>query len=150
MRHLGFTGTRLGMTDPQRTTVRRYLSALHGQGFTWLHHGDCVGADEEAHAIWTGLAGMVHVHPGKLPGEPGRAMCQADVVGRVLGPLIRNVEIIETVSALVAAPGTEGEVVRSGTWATVRAALRLGRWVVVCTPSGEHHVLGPSQLSLPL
>lgn len=39
---LGFTGTRRGMTDAQKTRV-----AQESAPFAEVHHGDCVGADAD-------------------------------------------------------------------------------------------------------
>jgi len=45
----GFTGTKNGMTDKQKKTLKKILETS-GNNFI-MHHGDCIGADEEAHNI---------------------------------------------------------------------------------------------------
>jgi hypothetical protein len=45
---MGFTGSCEGMTDRQKETFRQVLAKY---GPTEFHHGDCRGADAEAHAI---------------------------------------------------------------------------------------------------
>jgi hypothetical protein len=50
-RHIGFTGTRHGMTPAQRHAVSQLIAELAaGAAFT-AHHGDCVGADAEFHDL---------------------------------------------------------------------------------------------------
>jgi hypothetical protein len=41
MTKIGFTGTKDGMTDPQKSTLRDLLDGGSGE----FHHGDCVGAE---------------------------------------------------------------------------------------------------------
>lgn len=48
---IGFTGTREGMAPAQQGAVFAVLTRLRAEGAEWLHHGDCVGADTEAHRI---------------------------------------------------------------------------------------------------
>jgi hypothetical protein len=48
--------------------------------------------------------------------------------------LVRNREIVEGVDLLIACPKEPVEVLRSGTWATVRIARRLGVPVVLIWP----------------
>ena len=45
---VGFTGTQSGMTDKQKKELKTLLLAVA----TELHHGDCIGADREAHDIF--------------------------------------------------------------------------------------------------
>ncbi len=48
---VGFTGTRKGMTEFQKTEVRRLLTEyMHGRDME-AHHGDCIGADTDFHNI---------------------------------------------------------------------------------------------------
>jgi hypothetical protein len=52
--------------------------------------------------------------------------------------LDRNADIVFAAPVLVACPAEEtGEVLRSGTWSTVRAARRRGRYIVIVRPSGR-------------
>ena len=47
MNSIGFTGTRQGMTAEQKSALRNLLDGGAGD----FHHGDCIGADSEAHGI---------------------------------------------------------------------------------------------------
>jgi hypothetical protein len=132
---VGFTGTSRGMTPAQREAVRQWLwSAL-----TFLeevHHGDCVGADAEFHELarWYGVD--VILHPPEDP--KARAWCKGAVRSLPERPYLeRNRDIAGACSTLLAAPHQVPMITRSGTWATVRHGMKLGRRVVIFTPSGE-------------
>lgn len=58
---IGFTGTQQGMSWEQRQALTKQLLVLQPTEF---HHGDCIGADAEAHeaAIRAGVPKIV-VHP---------------------------------------------------------------------------------------
>jgi predicted Rossmann fold nucleotide-binding protein DprA/Smf involved in DNA uptake len=111
---VAFTGTRKGMSDGQKAQMVYLANLLERPGNEW-HHGAAEGADTEAAALvgeFT-LAWVVVPHPGG-----------AD-------PLWRNRELVALCDLLVAAPETDQEVVRSGTWATVRYARHVGKPVVM-------------------
>lgn len=59
---VGFTGTRKGMTNAQKNTLRHVLNRVCPSMF---RHGDCVGADEEAHGVVRSLDPDVKIiiHP---------------------------------------------------------------------------------------
>ena len=64
------------------------------------------------------------------------AQRQDDAIILIAHPAFRDLEYSRTV--LIAAPAEqEGERLRSGTWATVRYARRLGRRVVLVCPDGS-------------
>lgn len=133
---VGFTGTARGMTQRQN-------DALY-QLFVWydaisldlmLRHGDCIGADKQAHDIFTIMLGKstdnVFIHPGFNPARPNdeskSAFCEGRLVTTVLPYLRRDRYIAGCVAGfntdlLIAAPNTDYEVLRSGTWSTVRYA----------------------------
>lgn len=126
--HVGFTGTRRGMTEAQKHTVTDLL-----RGADWLDHGDCVGSDVDAHEIARGLGIQVCIHPPIS--ERFRAHCVGDFVHIPLDYIWRNRRIVMDTWWLIATPERPEER-RSGTWSTVRYARRIGRRVVVVMPDG--------------
>jgi hypothetical protein len=127
---IGFTGTRQGMTPAQRHTLLRVFQRF---GISVLHHGGAPGADEQAHEIAQSLDAQIIEHPsthkqrGVCPLQPGDYRLTA------FAPLVRNKYIVNDCARLVATPAQEHPILRSGTWATVRYAMRAKRraWIVV-------------------
>lgn len=117
---IGFTGTRKGMTERQKAHLWEYLDRYCDE----FHHGDCIGADAEAHDIAWDLGIRVVIHPCDL--ETQRAYKIGSVTLPVKPPLERNKDIVEACELLLAAPSTTEEELRSGTWATIRYAKRCG------------------------
>lgn len=133
MEELGFTGTQFGMTAAQRASLRRLLVERH---VTVLHHGDCVGADAQAHEVALELGIAVELHPPS--DESRRAYCRgARRVHPARPYLVRNRAIVESTAALVATPRGDFEVRRSGTWTTVRYARHLRARLTVIWPDGR-------------
>ena len=127
---IGFTGTQQGMTPAQRSVLTSFLVVHEGE----LHHGDCIGADAQAHDHAKDFGLVTVIHPPTKADK--RAFKEAD---RVLAPkpyLDRNKDIVRETEMLIAAPATMTEELRSGTWSTVRFARKLGRRVYVILPDG--------------
>lgn len=125
---VGFTGTRRGMTTRQREE----LNAILPEG-CWFHHGDCVGADAQAHEVARQKGCAIVIHPCTLTSQ--RAFCVgADRILTPKRPLVRNRDIVEAVDWLIAAPATLHEVLRSGTWATIRYARKIEKQVRILKP----------------
>lgn len=126
--HVGFTGSRKMPTNWQQQRLLELLVFLQGQGAVCLHHGDCVGGDAIAHALAV-RAGFesITIHPPTI--EKLRAFCWKQVpcppkgisIHEPAPYLSRNDDIVHASSILIAVPKGQ-EVVRSGTWATVRHA----------------------------
>lgn len=129
---IGFTGTSQGMTEQQRQSLYAQLVAL-GPGHT-LVHGDCVGADAQAHFLASCRGWTIEIYPSTL--GHARAYCAAPVIHPVMAPLARNKVIAKRAELMLATPREPHEVLRSGTWATIRAARKLGRdgWIIL--PNG--------------
>ena len=133
MNAIGFTGTRNGMTMTQKHIL--------GDGLFWLrsfaeefHHGDCVGADEEAASLAKGFGYQIVGHP---PDERGaRAFFQSDISLPEKPYLERNHAIVDATQILIACPFEVEEVLRSGTWATIRYANQSNKPIVVISPNG--------------
>jgi hypothetical protein len=118
---IGFTGTRAGMTPTQIEELRGALAFAFELGFDEFHHGDCVGADAQAHAIALEIGFDIVIHPPIVADH--RAYSQDfDQIRSSKPYLERNHDIVDETRFLIAAPKQPIEVVRSGTWATVRYA----------------------------
>lgn len=142
--NVGFTGTSKGMLPDQRAAVRSTLQTL--LGFVAVkkapldcsfHHGDCIGADAEAHHIAKAIGYKVVIHPPSNPSA--RAFCSNDGFVDILHAkpyLVRNHDIVDASDVLVAAPKRMNEELRSGTWATVRYAAKQHKKIFIVWPNG--------------
>lgn len=131
--HVGFTGTQYGMTEAQETTLQRLLTELPNAPHV-LHHGDCVGADEQAHMIAGQLGFTTMGHPPV--NESKRAFTVCTGWRQAKEYLVRNRDIVGECEVVFATPAQAGEQLRSGTWATVRYARLLHRPVHIIAPDG--------------
>lgn len=141
---VGFTGTQRGITQRQGAGIIQVIQEiirLHPAdlGLGEAHHGDCVGADEEFHTIvrWMPETKLwkIAIHPPENASK--RAWCQGDHVFPEKPYLVRNEDIVRSVSYVIGAPGESMEVLRSGTWSTIRKARKLKRNLFIVYPSGE-------------
>lgn len=131
---IGFTGTQRGMTEAQKECVRVLLAAYGLE--SEFHHGDCIGADAEAHQLAWIRDIKVVIHPPKNPNK--RAFCQGAWIEREpKNYLSRNHDIVDAASVLIATPGEAEEQLRSGTWATIRYARKRGKRVMLVRPDGS-------------
>jgi hypothetical protein len=120
---VGFTGTRLGMTRNQRGLVYEFLTEAKsnaGSSQDEFHHGDCKGADEQAFELAAELGYKTFAHPCTF--NSWRAFTESDIILPPLDSIKRNKEIVIVSTIMIAAPITNYEVLRSGTWATIRYA----------------------------
>jgi len=142
---IGFTGTQAGMTKEQKERLESWIRMSRPWQF---HHGDYIGADKEAHDIimkfnnYTVAGVSIIIHP---PADPKkRAFCKrhscdkTEITELLPKPyMTRNHDIVDCSSVLVACPGQFSEVLRSGTWATMRYARKVGKIVMVIWPDGK-------------
>lgn len=128
----GFTGTHRGMSTQQKMAVEKILEACPIHEF---HHGDCVGADAEAHTIAKDLNIFTIGHP---PSDPkSRAWCSFDKILEPKQYLKRNMDIVKACDLIIAAPSFNVETMRSGTWATIRYARKHKRDIFIVFPDGS-------------
>ena len=136
---IGFTGTRDGMTPAQISTMAILFYELK---MTELHHGDCVGADHNAHMlVCTRFPEcLVHIYPPVQ--QDKRAMSHVETPCALIEfhplkeYLERDRDIVDACDCLIAAPKTEGEVRQSGTWYTIRYGWKSKKNVFVIAPDG--------------
>lgn len=140
---IGFTGTQIGMTDAQKESFLKLITELK---ITEFHHGDCVGADEDAHNIVVQyfinlfvnekIKGKIVIHPPKNSSK--RAFCKAIEIREPKEYLKRNHDIVDETQALIGTPKEPTEQLRSGTWATIRYGKKLdNKYVYIIYPYGE-------------
>lgn len=134
--HTGFTGTQRGMTPHQKSRVRRLLHELlvPDRG-NYAHHGDCVGADADFHALAESRGYHLVGHPPDNPAK--RAFCDFDELWPEKPYRIRNKDIVDQCDLLLACPRRFTEMVRSGTWMTIRMAWRIEKPVIIVWPDGS-------------
>lgn len=127
---VGFTGTQRGMSAKQLVALTE-LFAKYRDKITEFHHGDCIGADRQAHDIACAMIGedKVYIHPPDV--DTKRAFCESPHILRPQGYLARNVAIVEATDRLIAAPKKGPAAIRSGTWYTVRRARERKRPVLI-------------------
>jgi hypothetical protein len=130
---VGFTGTQGGMTDLQEADFRKFLT-LWGDQMTEFHHGSCIGSDYKAHLMVRRFLPHVRiiVHPPTIARKV--AACEGGILLPPRPYLDRNHDIVNATTYLVATPKEVKEVLRSGTWATVRYAQKMGRPVEILLP----------------
>jgi hypothetical protein len=132
---LTFTGTSEGMTAAQQFTVGRLLTQLKPRILV-LHHGSCVGADEQCHNLCLLNGIPVTRWPSTVMGMV--APCTEALVSvPPQQPLKRNRLMVDASTGVIAAPAQLDEVIRSGTWSTVRYARKAGKPIVLIAPDGE-------------
>lgn len=129
---IGFTGTQKGMTNEQSVSVFKILCEYYP---IEVHHGDCVGADEDFHKIAQGCKIYTIIHPPVI--DDLRAFCKGNE-HRPPKPFIeRNHGIVDETEVLIATPKERKEELRSGTWATIRYAYKIGRKILIVWPDGN-------------
>jgi hypothetical protein len=114
---LTFTGTRKGVTTAQEQTLYNVLSSMR-PFYDVLNDGDAIGADQTAKRIGDELGYLVVPYPA------GDA------------PIERNHTMVDRSALLVACPAQDHEILRSGTWATIRYARKRCISVTIIWPDG--------------
>lgn len=120
---VGFTGTREGMSQLQK---EQFVVKLFELDIHEFHHGDCIGADADAHDIVREFFPNVKIvtHP------PDKTRTQAFRKGdesRVPAPYImRDKDIVRESEYLIGSP-LGAEIIRSGTWTTIRYARKTSK-----------------------
>lgn len=130
---VGFTGTQAGMTDHQKEAVTSLLKHLDP---IEAHHGDCIGADTGFHKIARGMGITMVGHPASGVEEKRAYNSGFYFLHDPRHPLERNKDIVDASTVIVAVPRGYEEVLRSGTWATVRYARKAGKDLNIVYPDG--------------
>ncbi len=121
---IGVTGTRQGMSMHQK---EQFVLKLFELNLTEFRHGDCIGADAEAHDIVREFFPDVKIiiYPPVL--TKNRAWKKGDIIMEPEPYLTRDHKIVDASEFMIGAPHTDEEVLRSDTWATIRYARKRSR-----------------------
>lgn len=139
MWRVGVTGTQHGLTPEQLATGKMLLAGLingkdHRQS-TIFSHGDCIGADVQLANIAMAYGYYVQAFPPIDPKK--RAFHKSHRILGSLPYLKRNHLIVNHSSILLAFPRQHKEQRRSGTWATIRYALKNSTDLIIVFPDGS-------------
>jgi hypothetical protein len=118
---IGFTGTKEALTQYQKDTLTELIKELSP---TEAHHGDCIGADSFFDSVCKDLGIKRVIHPPEV--DRYRAFCDGEEILPEKAYLKRNHDIVDAVDMMLATP-KDSEVLRSGTWATVRYSKKKGK-----------------------
>ncbi len=145
--HVGFTGTRTGMTAAQRRAVEALLMKIDAefQEIITVHHGCCIGADEEFGDMCRESGMTIVGHPPLIEAfESSRAVAACDELIPEAPYHVRNQAIVDESGVMIATPRESQPQPAGGTWMTIRMALRAlraGKLVRL-------HVIGPDGAEL--
>jgi hypothetical protein len=142
---IGFTGTQRGLTSPQLTVLRKVLDKIHETDVYEYHHGSCEGADDMFDTLIRQIVNpgsVIHIHP---PLNRSKMVdCSSKPAGtktvQIHSPkryLDRNSDIVRASGMLVACPREKVEILRSGTWSTIRRARRKKIPYIIVWPDGD-------------
>jgi hypothetical protein len=124
------------MSNRQRVQVYGLLKGLKATEFI---HGDCVGADCEAHALAESLGLFIHVYPGQNAKQSiiKRAFCRPTkgTVYPIAHFYVRNKMIVDRCEVLIACPGKNRE--GGGTAHTMLYAEKIKRKMYVIFEHGS-------------
>jgi hypothetical protein len=136
--NVGFTGTRNGMTLAQRKEVENILELHSYRRLTnrgVLHNGLAIGADKDAAVIARNIGWTVAGYPSDRPEQT------CDFVPDWYAqdpkpPLKRNPDIVDASEVMIATPGEFHNILRSGTWATIRYTRINNKPLYIVWPDG--------------
>lgn len=138
---VGFTGSRRGMAPLARGKVQALLMLyfVHTISCT-LHHGDCVGSDEEVEKLASDLGYYTMAYPASDVAERWLAKTASHLTRDPMPALQRNEFIVAESDVLIATVQgftPNAEQLRSGTWATIRYAKKEDCPIWLVNPMGE-------------
>ena len=144
---LGFFGTQDGMTDEQKDTFLKLAKKVKAKyGFVEFHHGDCIGADDDAHTLINEnkLTDAIHIHPPRneeirafLKDKPDNSRSIKIKLYDERPYIERNHDIVDVCEIMVAAPKEFKEQSESDTWATIRYSKMKKRRTITIYPDGK-------------
>lgn len=139
---LSFTGRSDGMNEYQMDLVYQlcgFSFPVWGYKIVEAHHGDCIGADAQFHDIISAFTDNIVIHPALNPQY--RAFCHANTILPPKKALDRDDDMARICDIMLATPPTDEEILRSGTWATIRYAKKHKKKIYIVQPKGEWYYI---------
>jgi len=134
MKKIGVTGTRSGMTEPQKVFLTNLL-LQYMVIFEELHHGDCIGVDVEV-AHFFKLQGIKTVcHPPRK--SELRAFHKSDEFREPEDYFKRNRNIVDETDLLLVFPYQMERQTHGGTWYTYDYAKKKNKPIILILPDGS-------------
>lgn len=130
---VGFTGTQKGMNTIQTLVIRKFM---YKENITEVHHGDCIGADSQFHTICKEFGNTIHIVIHPPINSDKRSFCDGNEIRPAKEYLDRNLDIISESNLLIAVPNTFDSRIRSGTWYTIRKAIKINKPLMIVYPDG--------------
>jgi hypothetical protein len=135
-RALGVSGTRNPLSLAQYDQMVSFIRSWRTQ-YDELHHGCCIGADESI-ALTASLRDYFII--GHPPINEQFLSSIAVALSNKLMPaqeyLDRNHNIVDATAMLLALPISRDQILRSGTWSTIRYARTKNRPITIIYPDG--------------
>lgn len=125
---VGITATQEGLTVMQH---KRLHMLLHHLKVIELRHGDCIGGDSQAHDIAENMKLRIVIHP---PINSNKRAFREGIILPEKEYLSRNKDIVNAVDYMIALPKEREEVLRSGTWSTIRYAKKINKPLYIIYP----------------
>lgn len=129
---LGMTGT--SSQDLTAKQIDGVLVHVHKLNPMRVHHGVCIKADEQFHRLIKDNFPRIQIigHPPINKSKMARGL-SFHALWEPKEYLVRNRDIVNICDALIALPEGE-EIIRSGTWSTVRYARKMKRPITIVYP----------------
>lgn len=131
--HIGITGTRYGMTAEQKT---RLIQAVEKFKPEFIHHGDCVGADSDAHDIAVKRGIDIHIHP-PIEGKLRKFNNDYKSIEECKNYFARNRDIVNSSDVTLGFPKQNTRQHKGGTWYTIKYAEKQGKKLYIIYPDGR-------------
>ena len=133
---IGMTGSRTGITESAK---KEFLKLLKKYTISEAHHGDCIGADKMFHDIIREHDKDIKlvIHPPS--DKKCRAFCDGDIIEKEKTYLVRNKDIVNSSDIMFAFPPSEIELLRSGTWSTIRYCRIIKKTLLIIYPEGNSY-----------
>jgi hypothetical protein len=128
---IGMSGSRDGMSDKALLVLQQFLKS---NDIVEVHHGDCVGSDTIFHDQSVSFNIRTIAHPPN--NDSNRSLCKSDTIRQVKPYLVRNKNIVDETDMLIAIPSTKDEIIRSGTWSTIRYAKKTNKKILIIFQDG--------------